>query len=609
MGITSEDTFGTNQTAQPNSPTQDHGAPAPEFAYGDFNVTNSFGAPLNEGLGSEFYTKLRDKIVEEIKQANPKFKVTLLGLDNNDPAIGIRYSTLLVASELTDNKEVGVAYHTLVLAATGKAPDPVTDQVNNVRVTVLRFASDAVDEKLSAAAKKVMKATFPNRRLYYAGTNVVPANFNLEDKMAVKTLAYSATTASGTEIMQQKPGFRDMNLPKLLQGKGQIQSITSLSRTFTNMFGQAVRSDLQFRLVSKPKTDGENRSLNDVAAERDIVKVSAYVEIVYSPMAPQNNMVYQMGPLPKFAARLVITDIQSSYGYTPGIVMLGIAAAIDGVSNGNWMHAFRPKQTNGIDLTDIGALNIEQNTTNDQSGYGQIVDTKGAEVKLENIGAFMLKCIQNGIMVSVDVPDNGPQSWYLSFLAAAAAKRISAIGVLRSSMNELTGGKFDSFHGEGKALFAEDGSPILLGQWPDSSGSLRDVRDVDYLAAANVYSNKPEHIRGFSDTYLRTDYPVNQRLHARVGYINSITNDKAEYTGRANRVTLAADLVNAIAGSVKATGLSVNTNSDLMGGDFNDRRGVATFAASALAVTTGAFNAYSAGGGGNTAYYYDNARW
>lgn len=605
MSINSEDTFNSQNNGD-NTTAANSGAG--DFAYTDFAVNSIFAAPVSANTGNEFYLKLKEKLVEVFKAADPKYKLTLLDMDNNRNN-DVRWSTILIASELAGQKEAGVAWHMLVLAATNEAPTAVNDTVNNVRITIDRFVSDAVDEKLRTAAKRILKANFADRRLHYAGANVVPANFDLENKSMVQNLAANAAMACGTELVQQKPGFRDLNLPVLMKGKGQIQSITSPSRTFFDIFGRPVRSDLQFRLVSKPKNESDISSLNNVSQERDIVKVSAYVEILYAPAQVNNMAAYQYGaPTQKFAARLVITDIVSSFGYTPGIVMLAIATAIDGSANGNWMQAFRPKATTGLDLNDIGAINVEGNFLNDPTGLGQVFDTKGNDVKLEDIGAFMLKLIHQGLMISVDIGESGPQSWYTSFLGGAAANRVNAVNLVRSTMNELTGGKFGGMLPEGKPLFVDAGTMVQLGDWTDNAGAARDLRDIDYVAAANAYSTKPEHIRGFSDTYLRVDFPLNQRLHARRGYINAITNDKAKFTGRANRVTFTAEAVRAIAESVKATGLQVNPTNDLNGGDFSDRRGVATFAQNALFVGQGSFNVASPVAAGGQ-YMYDQGRW
>ena len=72
------------------------------------------------------------------------------------------------------------------------------------------------------------------------------------------------------------------------------------------------------------------------------------------------------------------------------------------------------------------------------------------------------------------------------------------------------------------------------------------------------------------------------RLAARKRTIMGLTNDTAEFTGFAQRITFTGQFMDALTRGCKDAGLIVRINTPLSSSDFNNQRGVAGFVGSAL---------------------------
>lgn len=607
MAINNDDVKNNvNQAQETSNENADNGG------FHSFHTGSLFGAPISRGIGTESYTKLKTTLADFYKESNPNVKIALLELDNANNQ-QLRFSSLVVALQLKGQEKLGVAFHVLVLAGTSEPLTPVFEQINNQNVEILRVPSDAVDSVLRKIASERVSKAFPGNTVYYVDSTVVPEKFNVEDKVAIHKLALNAGMACATELQIRRDDFKDINLPAMKRDSQLIISQEYGRQTYDNSLSEPVRSDVRISFMSnKNNNNNRNVSINSGAREVRVNRLSGFLDLAWMPMNPQADMNPWMNQqfagqmqngqfqLPKYVANLVITDIQSEYAYTPASLMLAIASALTVGDNNNWIQAYRPtpKQDGVIDTQDVGALNIEANLTNEPGGFGTKVNTKSEDFRLPELGAYMFKLVRPGMMLSIDCPDSGPQSWYLSVLVGAANGSTAAYDILYDAANNLTGGNLSRHFPAGAPMFVNPGNRIHLGTWTDRNRTKRDLREFDQLAVANLSGeNNPQAIRDFTDTFLRTEYPLAQRLAARKRMISAMSNETAEFTGYATRVTLSGRFLAALAQAVKETNLPVKVTTPLSASDFNNQRGVALFANDAVVAPGQTFQPYSQMGG------------
>jgi hypothetical protein len=555
-----------------------------------FHTGGLFSAPVAAGTGSEYYSKLKTALTEVYKQSNDAVEVILLDMENTVET-ALAYSCLVVAVRYKKAPELGVAFHTLLLEATGDVPSSYFEQIGNRQVEVIRVASDAFDEILVAKVNERVARAFPRVPTHLVDGSVIPTSFNPESREAVQKLALNAAVACTTELSVNSPDFQDLNLTKLVTDSILSVNITFNKQTVQDMVGVPARSDIAITLTSKKSANINNRnaSLNSGDREIAVSQVNGFVDLMWNPLVPQNPLnpwtQQQNQPTQLYVPRLVITNMTGGYSYTPSSVLLALATSLTLRDDSAWVQAFRPSDTpdGAVDLSDIGALNFEANLAKSPTGFGERINTKDSKFTLQELGSLVGMLIQPGMMVSLDCPEVGASSWYLSlFAAAASGSQIARRGIIEAA-NHLTNGAF-SRHYQQDNMFADENNRVHLGTWRDRNGNLRDIRDIDYLAVCNLVGDRnPAAIRDWSDTWLRTQqWPLAQRLEARKKMIQAFTNETAKFTGFAQRVTFSSYFFEALSRAIQETKLPVRVTTPLSSSEFSNQRGVASFANQAM---------------------------
>jgi hypothetical protein len=355
--------------------------------------------------------------------------------------------------------------------------------------------------------------------------------------------------------------------------------------------GEPVRSDVLVAFSSKLRQDPSQQATNQMnmgTKETRISLLSGFIDTLYAPVAPVSNYNFYQpqqyaAPTQRYVANLVVTDIISYYGYTTAMTLLWLATSIAIRDDNNWVQAFRmTPNTEGVDLHDIGALNIDANLENNPSGFGQRIDTKSDSFQLPQLGQLISSLYRPELLISLDVPECGEQTWYLSIFKEASVNNRHALDLLLQAANSLTNGNFGRYFTADKPVFINPFNRVHLGYYTDKNGVKRDLRAIDYLAVSNYIGDKdPMRIRAWSDTFLRKDIPLEIRLADRKALIDGLTQGNANFTGFAQRVTFSKDFMDALVRGCVDAGLLCTIQAPTTS-DFNQQRGVADFVTQGL---------------------------
>lgn len=582
---------GENVKAQQSQPQQTQ--PTSVFAGNGLFGNSLFGAPISTTIGDEAYQKLRDNLRELYKSANPELEVEIIDVDRgSEPvlafsclAVAMRVKPKANASAAVISSDTVVAYHTLILESTGEKLAPVVRNVNNVNIELILTPGDAYDQRLAQIVQARVAKRYPKATLVTTEATVVPSDFNPDDKVALHNLALNIGLANGTELSVMDKNFRDVDLTAIHRGDNQLNvNVKFMRQQIADIVGAPQRSDVVIQFVSSARRDNNQQiSVNNSSRDSVFSELTGFVDLVWDPVVPQQNAFNAYTNVPsatqKYIPRLVLTSINSNRAYTLGSLLLALATATSMAESNNWIQAFRPQPVSGneIDLCDIGALNIEANLANEQSGYGTRIDTKANDFTLESLGKLVATLVRPQLVVSLDCPEAGPQTWYTAIFVAAMRGNTRAQALIIDAADQLTGGNF-SRHFDKSAIFHPLDDRIHLGYWIDRNGTKRDIRDIDYLAVSNLIGERsPSTIRDFSDTFTKHNYPMAMRLAGRKKIISGLTNDTAVVTGYAQRVTFTSAFLSALAAGIRDTQLVVNINTPLSMEAFNNQRGVANF--------------------------------
>jgi hypothetical protein len=580
-------------TAQMQQPQPQFQAPPPAQSSGakwSFH-SDIFGkAPIGRGIGSETLTRLQTGMVEIFKNTNPNIEITLLSIDNTSE-LGLAYSNLIVCMRLKDALDLGVAFHTLIVEATGERIVPKFENVNQTQVEIFRVAGDASDAILFSKVNEKVRAAFPTSNLFAAGVCVVPRAFDTENKIAMHQLALNASMAVSTELTIRRKDFKDVNLVDSAHDSNLVVNMSFNRQQLENSVSEPVRSDLLLSFSSQQQQQNQqNQSLNSGDRTARIAEISAFIDLVWAPVGQQSG-VFNPYAAPvqsvnqKYAARMVLTSVNSTFASTPSALLLALVTSLSVRDDNNWIQAFRPTQSTSkdIDMHDIGAVGIEANFENNPTGFGTRVNTKIDSFRPENLGQLIGATIQPGLIISLDAPECGPETWYTSLFSDASLGSKEAFEAIFAAANRLTNNAFGQYFPDNGQIFTDLGNRIHMGFYTDKNGVKRDIRDIDYLAVMNIIGERdPVAIRDWSDTFTRTQFPLSQRLAARKRTIMALTDQSADFTDFAQRLTFTQQFLDSLARGCKDVGLNIRVNTPMNSSDFNNERGVASFIGSAI---------------------------
>lgn len=527
-----------------------------------FRNTSSIARPaMGRNPASEVLSKL-NKAMAKVYEENidKSFEYTLIPIDMNSTTT-LSVSVLVLAMREKAAPETGVAFHTLILEASAEAPAPRFENIGGQNVEILRTVGEAYDQNMVNVVAEAVQRQYPNTTLLNAEAEVIPRDFNVADEETVYKLASNAAFAASSELETNRRGFTDMNLANAEKDSTLTVRTSFGNGPVTDAVNHPLRADIKIDFSAAPL----NQQNNQQAVERvtPVAHLDGYIDLVWDPAQTQQNPFGAFNqPTPnsyqRYAARYVLTAVESQSLLTISAQLLALLPALSLRENNAWVQAFRPQTFGGLDLHDIGAVGIEANFEGNPSGYGTRIDTKADTFKPEHLFKLITATVKPGLILSLDVPECGPQTWYNGVFAAAAGGNQNAAAAIVNAANTLTNGNFAKhFQPNGRIALDED-NRIHLGYYIDSNGVKKDIRDIDYLAIMNLVGEKdPAIIRQWSDTF-HPVAPLAIRLAKRKQIIQGLFAD-VTFTGFARRVTFEAEFIEALAKAVAETGLQIRS--------------------------------------------------
>lgn len=601
-------------SAQPQQQTQSTGDRNRFWSFHQQNVVNS---PVSAGVGGEYFTKLRTAFIEIYKDIAEGVEVSILSLNRqNFPAL--KFSALVVACRMPDVNNSAVAFHTLLLEATGEKLGSVFRQIDNQNISINRVTGDAYDDVLYKTAFDCVQAEYPNCNIYSADAMVIPSHIDAAKKEIVENIARNAALACVSVINQATDNFGQLNLSYMDRDCRFVIDVAFGNHQVYDVCGNPQRSSVLINYSSQKKNAGQIGGFDTVNVPDSVARIcelSGFVNPIWAPVDPQGGFGFSNynpnvpRPTQKFAAEFVITSVRTDYATSPAAVLLAISSCLALVDNDAWIQSFLPKQSTSyrsggdkVDITDIGALNITANIGNqtDKGGFGSPVDIASMKGDLSDISKYVVSIFRPGVVISVDCPEAGPQSWYMTPFAAAASGDQNAYNMIYAAAMELTNGQFERFFKHGDAMFTNI-VRVPLGHYVVGE-QVQDLRNIDYTAVANLFANNPAAIHEYSNTFVeRPGVSAVRNLAIREGILRDALNQQVTIDGYAARVSCSDNFIRAISAAIAECNLPVTVNTPLNADQLRNGTPSPSFVNQSLAHNTHTFSSgYSAARPGQT---------
>ena len=516
--------------------------------------------PLGRNPASEVLSNLEAKLSEVYKSAaGGRYQIKLIPIDMNNE-VRVAVSALVVAATCTDSPKLGVGFHTLILEG---SVDPIPSKFENINgqnVEIMRLASEGYDEAMRAVVYEEVSKAFPNLEPVDTEACLVPRAINLDDKTIVHNLATNALYAIVTELVSSSDGFQDVSIPCVRKDANLTARVTFGNAEQIDAVGSPQRSDVVIEVIAGQ----QNQQGQFTERQSKITQISGYLDLMWDPVAPQANpyapMQYQQQPQNAsqlYAPNFVITGLESQQVLTLPAQLLALATVMTLNENSAWARGFAPKLGADMNVHDIGAIGIEANIEKSPSGYGSRIDTHTDSFRPETLMQLLGAYVRPNLMISLDVSEAGPSTWYNSVFPAVAAGNAKAVRYLIEAADYLTAGEFSKVYQGGK--IALDAGRIHMGYFEDRNGR-HDIREIDYLAVANMVGEKDATvIRQYSDTWLNLNVDPKVRIAERRRLIQNLCPGQVTYTGYGRRVIFGADFLFALLQACVNAGLDLRT--------------------------------------------------
>ncbi len=567
------------QQQNTNAPAQS--APAPSYnqrrSVGNFTSILS-GLANNyvvQGAGGEYFIKMRDAMALCAKNlVQDGLTVKFYSLNRQEHQ-NLRFSALVLALSI-DELPNHVAYHTLVLEGTGDRPKPEMVQIDNRQVAINKVTSDAVDSILMDLIHNVVIRNNENKICLSAASQVVNSTISSEPKDAsiTENIIRNAAMACVSQILQETDKFEMLSLFDFPRDSRMVIDVVVGNNSVYDDVGSPQRASAQ--LSMSIVNNNQRRALRDQLDTLNnedgtirICDVAGFLNPVWAPMQDTQLLYRQPGQqiqVPKLAAEFVITGVRTPYATSPAAVLMAISTAYALMDDNKWMQLLLPtgvqKQDKG-DLTDIGSLNIVCDTLNQNINnmFGSPVDVSTMAGDLVKISQYIARMFKDGMLLSIDCPESGPQSWYLNVFVAAAMGDLNATNTIVKAADELTGGHFSSYY-KGGNLFCSN-IRVPLGYY--MSGNVkRDIRDIDLTAICKLFASNPEQIHEYNSTFVpRMNHSEPTLLAQREGFIKHALRDQCDITGYAQRLTFSNEFLGPFSQATAAAQLNTVVNTPL----------------------------------------------
>lgn len=498
---------------------------------------------------SEVMTKLDKELTELYAPAQSVVQIHTLPLDrSNNPSMGLSALVVVMHNRVTGNNKPGlVAVHTLIIEDSAMPFEPLFIKTPNKSSTeVKRVAGDAFDVNMRNVVEQAVARQFSGVAQVDCGACVVPRGFfENKDSTISYTLAANAAIACNTGLEESRGSdFKDLSLKDMAIDPSLTVKVQFHQEQTMDAVGLPVRADIQIAFSA----GGSQQQGGPIESPRLLTEVQGFMDLQYEPQAEQTNMFIaqpQSASRATYVQHFVMTNMQSIELQTLPAQLLALATASVLRENNVGTMALAPKATSeSQDLKDIGAIGLEVNIAAD--GTSMAFDTKSDQFRPDHFAQMIQAFFHQGMVVSLDVPECGAQSWFNDVFIAAGENIPEANQTIIDAANYLTNDRFSHHY----ALLGGTGSPVTnnnnrihMGFWTDRQGRKVDIRSIDYLAVLNLFPLDPQQIAAWSNSHLNTSQDLNERLEARWKLLQALP---VTLTGYARRLTFESKFLDAL---------------------------------------------------------------
>ena len=581
-----------NQTQNQNTNQQPHtGATTgegPSFTNQDFHqatggqqqrqgklglnrIGERLGSSFRRGAIAEQSSAFREHLQNTIdSHGPPDLRMRTLILDAG--RFGMHYSGIVIVGEKNiSGRRVAMAF-TGILEGSNTPPPTQQKTIGNQQVNITLTPMDAWDELTWKWVEQTVQEHLGQDTVTgCAGSMVIPAETDPQDGRAINDILATAEHAIRASFEQTFPkNFEHFDISEVFDRARDrmMAQFTYNDADADDPVGNPLRSDIRMTVVSSERNQAQDpmaTSMFQHQSSKHIAELTGFVDLLYSPEQPQQQMAYgmpmQQQQMPRlFLPQVVITGINSlDVRLTPETFLLSIA--VSQMLNNNYAWAQQFTNFGQDQAHDIGGIGYRMPNPQDPSQTGVEIDTKSNDFDLNDLYDLVKRTCQPYPAYSIDCEDAGPNSWLTGILIDMAYGSNDAAESLIKSADHLTGGRFTRYWQGGYIVVPKtiDDNRVHLGTYEESGNQRRDIREVDTLAMLNFFGHSDlSQVQRWEWTFFDTSVPRPIRLDYRLRMLEHILGSNVRIRGMAERLTFDGQFLAALVQACQDAGLAVD---------------------------------------------------
>lgn len=561
---------------------------------------------------SEIVTAMTESFAEFNKKLELPMNVHSITIDNNNNT-ELQYSVYVMCVEARDLPNKPVAYHSYLIEQSGKPLAPEIRNVGGQQIELMRLPSDANDAVLRELVEKAVMAKFPGQPIVQTASEVVPKSFKLDDNNALWMLYVNGILAC-RQGLDAAFNSTDMNLSKASKDSSLIVRVERNTSEVKTTSGLPCRSDVVMTTIARSLMQSVPGSVNTQRTDV-MAQVTGFTDFIWvkkpTPAAGPWGQPQAVQPgqnLGLYQPLFVITNMMPEAVQSLPAQLLTLATA--GILNEDrrWTFSMLPRKGTGrkreTNIHDIGAVGYDANFQGNPDGVGaRIEGTDKDDFTLGKLNDLLSMVASPELLFAVDVPECGSTSWQHGIFAAASEGNKAAIDDIVAAADYLTNGNFKKFWQGGQVCF-NYGGRIHMGYYHTNDRGMCDLRDIDYLAVANLIGDRDMNtVRRWSESFNNESVDLAVRLQWRKAILDTLS---PEYTGWGRRVVFSGHFMQALGQACSAAGLVLKPElpySDVS----SDVRTTASFVPNAIVGTPMHTGLFSTGTTSTNTNFYNSA--
>lgn len=527
-----------------------------------------------EKRSAEALRALNDVKEEGIKSQDLTGDFELTRFDRDANRVGL--PSVLVHRAVRIDGDVFVVVRTLLLDCEGiRLPPQTIPMANGQRQEVETLPQDVYTENYWNRIVAAVQDTFgsENVRVVDAGPLLVTKDFDFHDTSDTMRLLVNSINRCG-DVYGRLVGEEPFSIGHVMSPNDRLTARidTSGEHRITDIMGHPIRNDLMVTMASAVNDAGQDEFFQ---VENEFNYVSAIVSLELDANAAAThhqpgfggNWGQQQAPQPMFVPTITLTDIgQASWidAETLELMHLAMSNAFRCTAQNQWARYFLPSVgTKGPDPRDIGALGY-------LTPQAKMIDTKSDKFGDQQFAEWMQFLVKPQPAFLIDVNPMGEHSGNEGYLIDAAFEgpnQAAAHKRLVEAADNLFDGWFSQFFDVNKPIVVPYEQEVHLGYYTNADGDVSDIRDLDFLAMLNYTQGNMNDFMEWYRSLCDTSIPREQRLRTREMFERQYLSKNLTITGRAIRLLLTPDYIQALDAAGKKSGLqvSMDATTEVMG--------------------------------------------